>query len=142
MIVRLPPSSGKLLSFKHVIVTNLLIESINSDAQFLFTNLKRLDLVSAWTSVKNCGFMLKDLTSMIEIFKASGSQLDFIKLDLNYLWKQRSGIKELANYPIKSIILRYTTSEYEDNTDESNSKDEDDSEEDSSVHSTEDSPVI
>jgi Leucine-rich repeat (LRR) protein len=102
MIIRLPQSSEKYLGFTQLTVTNLMIESIQPDAQFLFTNLKRLDFLS--NSNMSC-LPLEALKSILDLFIASGSQLEFIKVDLNFLKRHNGQLKEFINYPIKSITL-------------------------------------
>jgi hypothetical protein len=89
MIIRLPQSSEKYLGLTQLNVTNLMIESIQLDAQFLFTNLKRLNCLST------LGYPpLKALKRTIDLFMTNESKLDFINVDLGISMNHRGQLKD------------------------------------------------
>jgi Leucine-rich repeat (LRR) protein len=109
MIIRLPSSCEKYIGFTHITVSNVLIDSIRPEAQFLFANLT--DLIfgeSEGMTIayhKSPPFPFEALISMIDLFASGGSKLEYIKFDLGNFKKTGDQLKQLVSHPIKSVVL-------------------------------------
>jgi hypothetical protein len=115
MIIRLPPSSEKYLSFTQLTFSYTLEGSIHPDARFLFANLKRINFEQNHDNDEfTCMFSLEDQKSMLDLFKENGCKLlEFVKFRFDY---SNTWLEEFVDYPIKSIVL----SSYEDYLDREN----------------------
>jgi Leucine-rich repeat (LRR) protein len=108
MIIRLPASSGKYIGFTRLTVSNLIVTSIHSDAQFLFANLNNLTFGEPRFMMMNfrqAPFPIEALKGMIDLFLTVGSKLECIQLDLENLDRTLGQLTEFSSYPVKSVVL-------------------------------------
>ncbi len=94
------------LGFKQLSISNLLIESIKPDAEFLFVNLNKLVFEPVHTFYgSHFEYPIEALISNIGMFNANARKLDYIKINLRNNQSTFDKLDQLAVYPIKSLKL-------------------------------------